>query len=223
MIKQLLNFSFVHYFIVRMSKRKGQFVSYFSRFFLWANLPLSFSKRKGQSSIIDAFLFVIICSSAAGLMIYTSGLYGLNNSKQVSMAYNFEFVNNALISMHYAQDNSGDFFWNRLSDLLGGDCSPPPIGFTTIDCQKNNVQNYLNGDAKDILGNFSSVSPSNHFVFNFNSYSNNFYCYPSSASGYTCNENLPSSYAKFKTVFSASSGLLDSSANNWVVSLKLYY
>ncbi len=175
-------------------------------------------RRKGQSSIIDAFLFIMICSSAAVLMIYTAGLYGLNNSKQVSMAYNFEFINNALISMHYMQDNQGDFFWSKLSEKLICD------GNTPCD-EKIDVQSYLNGDAKAIWGNLTTASPSSKISLEFKSEedSRDFYCHPSSSATLTVACTDSDNYADYTTIFSSSSGLKDKNADSWKITLRIYY
>ena len=221
-----------------VSKRKGQSFGYFSKFFLWANgfffskkkntgkkksnsskfflwatLHLSFRKRRGQSSIIDAFLFIMICSSAAVLMIYTAGLYGLNNSKQINMAYNYEFVSNALLSLHYAQDSHNSFFWDKLGEKLGCSTSPCDV--------KTNVQSYLGGDGGFVYGNLSAYSPSSHFCLAFSG-SYDFYCC-SNPSSFSCSDDLPSDYDNFKTTFSSSSNLKTPEGDDWTVSLKLYY
>ena len=172
------------------------------------------NKSKGQSSIIDAFLFILVCSSAAGLMIYTAGLYGLNNSKQVSMAYNFEYINNALISMHYMQDISNKFFWNQLSIKLADDSS------------RIDTQVYLSGNAKNIWGNLTETMPSSHFSMEFKSENtaDDFYCIPSNTLLLvTCSADEPYSSNDYTTVFSSSTGLKDENNNKWTIILRAYY
>ena len=113
-------------------------------------------KSKGQSSIIDAFFFLMICASAATLMIYTAGLYGVNTSRQMAMVYNFEYANNALIALHYSQDSSGNYFLNKLEEKLGN-----------IGSERNDVQSYFENDAEDIWKELISSSPSSSIVLRF--------------------------------------------------------
>ena len=180
------------------------------------NLPIYFlKKRKGQSSIVDAFFFLMICSSAAVLMVYTSGLFGSTSSRQISMIYNVNFANNVLIALHYAEDINHHYFWNELRDKL------------THTNLKTDVESYLNDNKVVVWNKIASSSPSSAFALKFEG-SSSFYCFPSTsvALPVSCEDALPSSpvdYSSLNNVFTSSTKLKDIDGHEWVVSFQLYY
>ena len=167
-------------------------------------------KMKGQASVVDALFFLMVCSSAASLMIYTSGLYGANNSRQMAMVYNFEYASNALVALHYTEDLSGNFFWNQLKEKLA-------TGGTS------DVNAYLNtGDGREIWDDLIDSSPSGKTVLVFKK-GGKVYCIDELGDVKCINEiafdveNYP------KTVFSSSVKLVDSNLQEWTVTLQLRY
>lgn len=77
---------------------------------------------KGQAAIMDAFIFMLICSGAATLLLFVSSLYASSTNGQILTIYNYEYAGNALIALHYAKDSDGRWFWNELkTKLIGGD------------------------------------------------------------------------------------------------------
>lgn len=74
--------------------------------------------KKGQAAIMDALLFMLVSAGASALLIYVSSLYGASTNDQVSAMYNYEYAGNALIALHYAQDNDGKWFWNEVKERL---------------------------------------------------------------------------------------------------------
>ena len=167
--------------------------------------------KKGQAAIMDAFFFLMICTSAATLMIYTAGLYGSNTSRQMAMVYNFEYASNALVALHYAQDGTGAFFWDRLGDedMLADTAGSP----------KANLQSYLRGNALDIWIIFIESSPSSRTALLFKG-TDSIYCYQSIAGDTVCTNTYPEASLN---VFTSSVKLFDSNNDAWDVILQLYY
>ena len=70
---------------------------------------------------MDAFIFMLICSGAATLLLFVSSLYASSTNGQILTIYNYEYAGNALIALHYAKDSDGRWFWNELKAKLLGD------------------------------------------------------------------------------------------------------
>lgn len=69
---------------------------------------------------MDAFIFMLICSGAATLLLFISSLYASSTNGQILTIYNYEYAGNALIALHYAKDTDGKWFWNELKVKLRG-------------------------------------------------------------------------------------------------------
>lgn len=165
--------------------------------------------KKGQSSIIDALLFMLICASASALMFYTSGIYSENTTKELAMIYNFEFERSALISMHYLQDSDGNFFWTTMQDKL----TTPAY-----------VSSYLESKMGSQLTTLFLNSPSSKTVLKIEGGNNpTIYCYYQKlpTSGMLICSNSNPSYKG--TVFTSSTKITDNYGNNWKIELEEYY
>lgn len=157
--------------------------------------------KKGQAAMMDAIFFMTVCAGASTLLFYTSGLYGSNTNKQIITIYNFEYAGTALVSLHYAKDLNGDWFWNVLEGKLASD----PI---------NSVNTYfsdVSGPAKDVWKAVKDSSPTQDVFLCFEGRPN--FCYP----------NTPGPAYGKRTAYTSSVKLIDSHNNAWTVILKLYY
>lgn len=126
---------------------------------------------RGQGAIMDALLFMMIASAAAGLMIYTTSLYGASSNEQVASIYNYDYSANALIALHYAKDSGGVWFWSEFKNQI----------------KAGTAVNYLSGSASGIWNSLSSSSPSRYtflcWEYSVNPSRNG--CYPLSYAGVT--------------------------------------
>ncbi len=169
--------------------------------------------NKGQSSIIDALLFLLICASAATLMFYTAGLYGENTTKQLGIVYNFEFAKSAMLALHYAQDESGNFFWIELSKKLT-DISTSGDTTSTV--------NYLtdsSSGAGKLIKTVLKKSPSSKTDIKITKGNTKIYCYISYNS-VSCGTSSPGYTG---TVFTSKTELKDLRGNTWNFYIELYY
>ena len=157
---------------------------------------------KGQSSVMDGLIFMLVCSSAATLLFYTASLYGANTNTQISSVYNYEYAGTALVTMHYAQDNDNNWFWSELSRKLH-DTDP-----------QSSVVNYVKNNAPSVWNNISLAAPSSNVVLEFDG-APKFYCSGRDASAFSCSLAEPQS----NTIFSSSSRM----DGDWVVVLRLQY
>ena len=163
---------------------------------------------KGQSSIVDALLFLLICSSASVLIFYTAGLYSENTVKQVGITYNFEFARTALIAMHYAQDAANNFLWIELEQKLA--TSP------------TDIEAYLTaGNGAIAIEPIFDSSPSTNTILEITGNVNNFFFYKQAGGTLTYSNTEPE--LSNKTVFSSNVILEDNSGETWQVTLKLAY
>ena len=119
---------------------------------------------RGQGAIMDAMLFMLIASAGAGLLIYTTSLFGTNTNKEIIAVYNYEYMSNALIALHYAKDNDGQWFWNSLKDHI----------------ESGDAAAYFSGPAKDVWASLNESSPSKYTAFCWD-YRSSEECYPYSA------------------------------------------
>ena len=167
-------------------------------------------RKKGQASVMDAFFFLMICSAAAALMIYTSGLYGANTSRQMAMVYNFEFASNTLVSLNYAVDSGGvnTFFDGLATALTGG-----RIG----------VQNYLNAEGQNIFNKLTQISPAGERTILYFEKGSDFYCLKQGAS-FDCLDDLPTDFEiSYPNVYTATIKIEDDNTDKWKFGLQLYY
>ena len=99
---------------------------------------------KGQSSVLDAIIFMIIISGAVTMLIYVSGLYASSTQQQLLSTYSYEYAGNALVALHYADDDTGAPFWANLAQKRGNPSA---------------LQEYLLRNCTSVLSNVSESSP----------------------------------------------------------------
>lgn len=178
-------------------------------------------KLKAQAAVMDGFFFMLICGAAATLMFYTTGLYGASTNRQIITIYNYEYEGTALVTLHYAKDAAGQWFWLQMKDKLASN-QPPPND------PKGLVMNYFNNanGASKIWDKIVETSPSQHPVLYFSGPSS-FYCYEDN-NAVACEGALPDGPEPAldlteMTVFASSVNLVDNSYDKWEVALQMYY
>ncbi len=90
--------------------------------------------NKGQSAIMDALFFMIICSVSATLLFYVSSLYGQSVDQEISAIYNFEYTGNALLSLMNVDDGE---FWRGVQEKVENNEDISDI--------RENISSYKNG------------------------------------------------------------------------------
>ncbi len=103
--------------------------------------------RKGQSGVMDAMMFMIITSGAVGMLLFVSGLYAESTNQQVLSSYSYEYAGNALVALHYARDDKGDWFWRKLAEKYDSE-------------HPDELEEYLEGDAGNVVEKVRLSSPS---------------------------------------------------------------
>ncbi|RLG21821.1 hypothetical protein DRN74_00120 [Candidatus Micrarchaeota archaeon] len=157
---------------------------------------------KAQAAIVDAMLFVIVASIASILVIFSAGQYGISTLRQASSAYAYEFINSALVAMHY-EGGGEDYFWPELYKEL----SNPRL-------QISDLSSFLCTDYPELYKNLTKYSPGN-FSLCFEKDSNIFCMYKDS-NGCVVSNGYPSK--SYPNTYVGSSHIGD-----WRISLRIYY
>ncbi len=163
---------------------------------------------KAQAAIMDALFFMFICASAAALLYFTAGLYGSNSNQQMTALYNYDYLKTAMLSLHYAKDDNGEWFFNELGKKLG---SSDPV---------TSVEDYLSGGASNVWSNITASAPAKKTALHFVSETGtDFYCYNDVLGSVQCDN----SFTKGSVVYAYSVKLEDSNGDDWTVGLELHY
>jgi len=101
---------------------------------------------RGQAAIMDALIFMLIASGASALLLFAAGIYSSSTNTQINTIYNYEYAGNALIALHYAKDEKGNWFWNELEKKL-------------LSTDQTVIKAYMDGDAHLIWQNVTASSP----------------------------------------------------------------
>jgi hypothetical protein len=121
---------------------------------------------------MDALLFMLIASAGAGLLIYTTSLFGTNTNREITAIYNYEYMSNAFIALHYAKDSDGLWFWNELPNRI----------------EAGDAQGYIEGNNENIWRLVQDSSPAKYTVF----------CWETPNSDEECYSNYDKAYADIK-------------------------
>lgn len=173
---------------------------------------------KGQAAIMDALIFMLVASAAGTLVIHISGIYGSSTTEQVSMIYNLEWVNNAVLALEYSQDNKGNWFWIELKTKLAVTSGDPliPEPQTTV---RKYFQDVPTG-AFLILDKVMTASPAGKGRTFLCFELGNIFCIDSLGS-------ITNAVTGFETAnrpaVTAGLSLTDTSNRDWKISLRLYY
>ncbi|MEM0372793.1 MAG: hypothetical protein QXO69_03090 [archaeon] len=165
-------------------------------------------KLKAQSAVMDGIIFVLVCAAASTLMFYTASLYGASTNRQIITIYNYEYEGTALVTLHYAKDSAGNWFWLELKKILSKNTA------------QGDVEAYFRNKAAGVWDNLVASSPSQDSVLYFSGPSS-FYCRGKTSASVACGA-LPADFSA-KTVFSSSVNLIDDSFDSWEVSMQMYY
>ncbi|MEM4221929.1 MAG: hypothetical protein QW097_00660 [archaeon] len=119
--------------------------------------------NKAQAALFDALFFMFLAAGAAYLLLFVAANYAADTQNQVAFTYNYDYLSNVFVALHYLKDDSGNFFWLKLEEKLEREDScnylEDYFGLTKVTYDPND-----HGKAKPILELLDASSPSDCLV-----------------------------------------------------------
>ncbi|MEM3412239.1 MAG: hypothetical protein QW735_00875 [archaeon] len=120
--------------------------------------------NKAQAALFDALFFMFLAAGAAYLLLFVAANYAADTQNQVAFTYNYDYLSNVFVALHYLKDDSGNFFWLKFEEKLGKEeqsCNylKDYFGLTKVTYDPNDHEK-----AKPILELLNASSPSDCFV-----------------------------------------------------------